>query len=43
MTNILSSKDNSIPISWQFIKALALQLILYQEELKEFFKSKKVV
>ncbi len=27
---------------WQFIMALALQLILYQEELKSFFKSKKV-
>jgi hypothetical protein len=28
-------------IFWQFIMALALQLILYQDELKDIFTSKK--
>ncbi|MFT4781457.1 MAG: hypothetical protein ACJAZK_000017 [Psychroserpens sp.] len=42
-TNILSSKDNSIPISWQLIMILALQLILYQDELKSMFSSKKSI
>ena len=35
--------DEYFSISWQFIMALALQLILYQEELKALFKSKKVI
>jgi hypothetical protein len=41
ITNVLSSKDNSIPISWQLIMILALQLILYPDEIKKLFSSKK--
>lgn len=43
ITNVLSSKDNSILISWQIIMALALQLILYQKELKKLFNPKKTI
>lgn len=38
MTNLLSSKNNSIPISWQLVMTLALQLILYKDELKSMLK-----
>ena len=41
MTNVLSSMDNSIPISWQLIMVLALQLILYQEKIKILFAPKR--
>lgn len=37
---IFKNKENYLYVGWQFIMALALQLILYQNELKALFKPK---
>jgi len=41
VTNVYSVMEDSILIYWQVVMALALQLILYQKELKALFKSEK--
>ncbi|MAN28776.1 MAG: hypothetical protein CMH15_12755 [Mesonia sp.] len=40
LTKALLGNNTKMFIIWQFIVALALQLILYQKELKTLFKSK---